>query len=289
MTRMNITVVEPDRTLARSITRIAQVYRVRDASDVHAVVQAANSSQRPLQLDLIAHARDGKLHLGQWEISASETASEQLFQGLAPGTLAAVRLLGCFTGHTVAGRRAMRHLKRGLTEQLGNSIRVYGTRNLIGARDFEQDGFRVDREPLLIEHDQLPAGDLEAIRDEAAWFSVLESLDAPFPSASQLQLESGDEARADAATYKPVKWKVEESRPGHGSIDDVLANRDSEPWRDPGLLQLPDVELLFPVGSITGAARFVRVTSLFEGRYVRVYPIGWPEGILFRTRQPLAR
>ena len=300
MPRINISIVEPDRTLERSLDKIANVRRVggafrvsngnRQIDGVLEVAQGAAENERPFQLDLIAHARDGELHLARWVISQSESASQQLVHGLAPGTLAAVRLLGCFTGQTRAGRAAMRHLKLQLKDRFGDGVKVYGTRNLIGARDFEDEGFKAAHEPLLIEHDQLPADDRETVGDEAAWFSDLEKVDVRDLTAERLQLEAEADARAQAAKYEaPSRWVVERCGPQHGTLEQVLGNRDGDPWADPGLLQLPDFELLFPAPQSNGAARWFRVTSLFGGSYLRVYPTDYPEGVLFRPQRPLAR
>lgn len=302
MARINISIIQPDKTLARSLDKIANVRQVGGAftvqrangeiNGVREIAQGTPANERPLQLDLIAHARDGVLHLARWVISESETESDDVLAGLTPETLAAIRLLGCFTGQTKAGRAAMRHLKQKLITKFGEAgkkIKVFGTRNLTGAKDFDNDGFRVDHEPLLVEHDQLPEPGQEGVVDEAAWVSDWEKASAADLTVERLQPESEAGARAEAARYEaPSRWDVRPSGPQHGALAAVLANRDGDPWVDPGLLQLPDFEILFPAPPSSDAPRCFRVTSLFGGKYLRVYPSDQPGGVLFRPKRPLA-
>lgn len=301
MARINISILEPDPTLARALEKIDHVQQVggaftvlRATGEVHGVrevAQGAPANERPLQLDLIAHAREGVLHLARWVISDAEPESANVLDRLTPETLAAIRLLGCFTGQTKAGQAAMRHLKKRLIarfgEAVGKQIKVFGTRNLTGARDFDKNGFRVEHEPLLVEHDQLPQPGHEGVVDESAWVSDLEK--ASELTVEGLQLESEAGARAEAAKYEPPsRWEVRPSSPRDGALADVLANRDGDQWADPGLLQLPDFEILFPAPPSSDVPRFFRVTSLFGGKYLRVYPTGQPDGVLFRPKRPLA-
>ena len=81
-------------------------------------------------LDLIAHAADGQLQLGDWAITATEQMAAVIAQAIPAGLLASIRLLGCYTAATQRGVAAMRHLKEVF------EVPVFGTSTIIGADSF---------------------------------------------------------------------------------------------------------------------------------------------------------
>jgi hypothetical protein len=308
--RINISIVDGGRTLNRALSQIdpAQLQLVggafRDPGQavpgILDVARGTAPNDRPCKLDLIAHALDGELVFSKWLISPTEEQSASLKRQLDQGTIDEIRLLGCRTGATDAGRASMRHLKNVL------GVRIFGTTDLIGARDFGFSGFEND--DVLVEHDDLPqtiarnmaVGPLFADRqdpaprdaqkriaasapEDPALFNRLEAAPTNDLRDKDLRPETEDEARAEARLYDatPGRWLVKDAD-SRVSLTTLLSDRDPTLRVAPGLLLIPDVEVLFPIPSTDSTVRYFRVTSLLGGWLLRVYPSKYPDGVLLR-------
>ena len=113
----------------------------------------------PCTLDLIGHSTAGHhlLRLGRTPIDMLDRSVAGFFEelaaaGLLPGLgITAVRLLGCETAATDAGRRTLRLLSATLR------LPVYGTSKPLMKSHSDARGFRPVFAHLLVGHDQLPA------------------------------------------------------------------------------------------------------------------------------------
>jgi hypothetical protein len=294
MLRLNISIIGADSALTRTLDGIKVKYLVAGVfqtvstsgngdSEIDGVLKIVNRtgvSERPCTLDLIAHARGGELHLCQWLISETEGESTSLKRKVRRGTIGAVRLLGCLTAATVKGRAAMCHLKKVL------GVQVFGTTSLIGARDFDESGFK--RDNYLIECDRLQTGNAISAEIAGTWFADLDLAPNVGLLDEQLRAETYDEALADVLKLPaPSRWDVKPAAPQLGALATLLADRDSGLRIAPGLLLLPDAEALFPAPSENGISRFFRVTFLLGGQLLRVYPVGRRDGVLLRPSKPI--
>ncbi|HET9622776.1 MAG TPA: DUF4347 domain-containing protein [Kofleriaceae bacterium] len=279
-----------------------------------------------ITLDVIAHAHDGEIQLGTCSISDVNKKLSNLADQLTANQIRLsqfiekIRLLGCLTAETDAGRAAIRTIKK-LT-----GVPVWGTTTLISAEDFGRTGFHSPQS--LIESDQmqaargapwmakgelgaaLPPSSAELLDKPRAWFlerptasfnAQLLGVDDNGRSAvpdvighllESLQAETAEQARRDMNAHptgdasRPRRWDVVAAPPNGPSLADLLQSCEPEVRIVEGLLLLPDVEVLYPAPAAPdGTPRFFRVTHLLGGHLIRVYPgDSYPVGALLLTK-----
>ncbi|NVB79112.1 MAG: hypothetical protein HOV81_11995 [Kofleriaceae bacterium] len=278
MAPLNISVIDGDATLQKTQDNIngeslvggARVL-LRGNESVDGVREVVAATTGDLHVDLIAHARDGELHVGQWLISALETEAAGILQ-TAGGRIKSIRLLGCFTARG-KGRAAMQHLK-----DLGYP-KVYGTRRILGSRHFGPNGLLDDA--LALELGTLPPEPLSALVNWDTAFGSMRQV--PNVDLGSLVAETTVDAARDVSKYLgPEPWLLREVPDSQQRLSELLANIQ-DVREEPGLLQLPDRELLYPAAT----GRVHRVTSLFGGRWIRIYPASHPGGVIVRPMAPL--
>lgn len=280
MALLNVSVTNPDKVLAEVLDNIDGESTVRgatrapgDPSDGVLETLLAAEVTEPIDLDLIAHAANGELQLGNWAITAEEPFAEVLAEHLPPGLLGRVRLLGCYTADTSAGRAAMQHLKTVL------GVPVWGATTELVASQFGSYGFHGAG---LIEAANLPTAAPSSVGAKAeSAFARMTSIPAIPNLVDQLLVERPMQAGAMAARY-PAHWPLKKAAAGfHPPLGALLGGLVPSHLRiAPGLLLFPDAELLYPVPQRPG--KFHRASLFFGGRIVRVYPLLHPRGVLFR-------
>lgn len=142
MTRLSLLSAEPDSELDR-IRGIIQTFEdAHDMAGALAILEGhVSRDERVDVLDLIGHSRSpGFLVIGTWVIDgAAQTAAtfSVLFRPLlADLGVRTIRLLGCSTAGSSAGRIAMRRVAQAARCQ------VYGTTRYISRNDYASAGFR---------------------------------------------------------------------------------------------------------------------------------------------------
>jgi hypothetical protein len=285
--RVNVSQRNPDKVVQEVLDRLARPSLVDGplgSTGVQGVVDDMfRAPGRPgsFCLDVIAHSRAGVLHLGGWAVDGNAPTQElraACAETFAHMPLREIRLLGCNTAVKAGGRNAMRRL----AEIFG--ARVWGTKVPISAQDFDRDAFRSTG--LLADHHDIARFAMPTAQHTARWFSGLARVQTREPRelAGELRDESEAEAlddwhRADAAS----RWTIrrcsrpelealfDHARPGMASV--------------PGILALPELEIVAPIGQRAGRPLYHRVTVLLDGELVRVYPRASPGGCVFRVRR----
>lgn len=290
--RLNISHSNPDSILTKALDAIMpphDEFRVEGdmgTDGVEGVIKGVlrqGSNADFVMLDLIAHASsDGILQLGAWAVSSGQQLAISL-RKLPALKLCGIRLLGCNTAATDAGRDAMRFL--------AGQFRtcVWGATGPIGAKHFTSDGF-IDSTILTCDEDLPPPSPTPpepssfaaiALRRQR-WLLRFTSLnDLTLDRAiGSLRLETLAEASGDRILARAdLRWPVTEVdaadfRMLFDCVDPSLASA-------PGLLALPDCEIVTQVPML-GVPRFQRVTILLGGAFLRMYPRDRPEGIIVR-------
>lgn len=288
--RANVLQRNPDKVVQEVLDRLTRQSPVDGplgSAGVQGVVEAMfHATPRPESfcLDLIAHSRKGVLHIGDWAVTGNDlTRSLQstLAEPLQRMPLREIRLLGCNTAVKADGRAAM----RALSALFG--ARVWGTKAPISANDF--DCFEFCSTGLLADHHDIARFIAPMVRTSTRWFAGLGRTRAqPLAElAPDLRTESEAEALDDWHRAPPAsRWEVRRySRSeGEGLFSDI------EPGmaRVPGILALPELEVLIPVGPDPLDPRYHRLTLLLDHEIVRVYPRAIPQGCVFRLRKSAA-
>lgn len=283
--RLNVSQKDPDKVVQEVLDRLARPALVDGplgAAGVEGVVEGTyREPQRPAEfgLDVIAHSRKGVLYLGEWAVDGNES-TEALRTSCAAMLehmpLREIRLLGCNTAIKAGGRRAMRSLAAIF------GARVWGTKVPISANDFDRDGFCSNG--LLADHRDIARFATPSIRSTARWFSGLgmravrlrELVDQlrDEPEAEVLR----DWQRAPAA----LRWEIR--RCSRAELAALFDHAEPGMARVPGILALPELEILASTGRSEGEARCHRLTVLLDHELVRVYPRSVPGGCVFRVR-----
>ena len=284
--RLNISQASPDATLQQVQDRIDGEWLVTHALgpdgvegvlDAHARCATLAARARGVSLDLIAHARRGVLQLGSWTVDG-QGASGELHRTcagiLAELELRAIRLLGCNTALTTKGQDAMRRLHALF------GVPVFGTKVPISARDFDATGFLADA--VLTNQDHLPPIAPPNIQSSSVWrhrFGVVPP--SGDPDGDALRLETMAEVLRDwTQTLPALRWPIREL--DREAFDAVIAAAEPVPAWAPGLLALPELEIVAPSGA-EGARRFHRLTVLLDGFWLRIYPRGRADGVLLHA------
>ncbi|MDQ3367511.1 MAG: hypothetical protein M3680_18985 [Myxococcota bacterium] len=213
---------------------------------------------KPCTLDLIGHSTAGKslLQLGDWVIDRTSATVTAFFRELADqdvlGRLGihAVRLLGCQTADTTAGRDTM----TALANILG--VEVYGSTELLYSAHYDAGGFREECSHVLICASDLrqPAESRGVAVTRTAYPRTLD-IDALPTSALCGPLV---ECPRRVASFEVVR-------------EILRLIRRTEGAHMPGLLATPSCEVVMP-GAQPGA--YHRLQVLLAGEFVRVYPDG---------------
>ncbi|HEY0987881.1 MAG TPA: hypothetical protein VGD80_12545 [Kofleriaceae bacterium] len=252
--------------------------KVLGAAGVEGVLRhSLDARPETLRVDLIAHSRARRLHLGDWTVD-DNAPTEELRQNLAQalnGVALEIRLLGCNTGIMPDGRNAMRAIARSF------GARVWGTMVPVSANDFADNEFKSTG--ILVDQDGAPHFPPSPIQGTVGWFTTI----AKLPSGSThavllgaLSAESEDQLCDDwNRTHPSLRWPIHACS---GAALRALVQAHAEPAiaRIAGLLALPELEIAAPM---TGGG-FERLTVLLDGEFVRVYPQNVPEGATLKMK-----
>ncbi len=290
---LNIRQAQPDAQLATTWNVIENAHAVADLAGLEQkLVELAGEHQPPdteQWLDLIGHAYEGVLQLGTSAIE-NDPSRMRVFAKTCKSALQAlrvtkVRLLGCGTASTPAGRDAIRALKTALENEQLPGIDVLGTTVPISSHNFDAAGLKSTFKGI-VSRKNLPipglANFMAAARDEdAAW---AERRDMSFklfrqilPGASLPELmrgltpESLDEIlreRDRSPCNRP--WEVRLMHMIPGDLSPIQAVLLPGCAVAPGLLAGTEVELLVPA-SRTHGQMFYRLTVLLDSSFVRIY------------------
>jgi hypothetical protein len=283
--RANVLHNDPDsvvREVLGRLTRQSLVDGPLGSAGVQGVVERMfQTPQRPdsFGLDLIAHSRNGVLHIGDWAVESNaptRSLRDACTAALREMPLREIRLLGCNTAIRPGGRTAM----RGLAQLF--DARVWGTKAPISANDFDSHEFRSTG--LLADHRDIDRFAMPSLRTAGRWFvglarSLARRLDE---ITHELRAESEDEALGAWHRAAPAsRWPIRKF--SRSEIERLLSHVEPGMARVPGILALPDLEIVALVdGQVGGYHRF---TILLDHELVRVYPSAIPAGCVFRVRK----
>lgn len=242
-------------------------------------------------LDLIGHAESPQYYLkiGDWQIGLQDTDNDldvndnnmtdfirnHLAPILAELDINRLRLLGCSTATTEAGFATMKTLAAELNTPGKGEFVVYGTRRPITSGDFGPDGFSADDDTL---HPSNATGPAPPFSFTEQSFIGTRSEIALTPK--MLRAEAYESHESDAKAWPRSDVTFEVSQKIWSLIDPKFA------WSLPGLLTLPQYEILLPEKSTSSRAkasaasaskprannRFHRVQILLDYQIVRVFP-----------------
>lgn len=283
--RLNVSQKDPDRVVQEVIDRLERPSLVDGplgTAGVEGVVEGTfREPRRPAAvcLDLIAHSRKGVLYLGDWAVDGND-ATQALRSSCAAMLehmpFSDIRLLGCNTAIKAGGRRAMRSLAAIF------GARVWGTKVPISANDFDRGGFRSCG--LLADHHDIARFAAPSVRSTARWFSGAGARTVWLRELAG-QLRDEPEAEALAAWHRTpaaLRWEIRQC--AQPEFDALFDHPEPGMAQVPGILALPDLELVVPAGHHAGQPHYHRLTVLLDHELVRVYPRASPAGCIFRVR-----
>jgi hypothetical protein len=261
--RLSVISAEPSHELELMANTIAGSVRIDGRSELEALfgellAGPAAHAGAPRTLDLIGHsaARGSQLRLGDWVIDAASPTVTAFFRGLADDAvmprlgISAVRLLGCNTAETEAGRSTICRL----AEILG--VEVYGSTALLHDAHYDEHGF-CDRWAFLL------VGSSELQR--AACAPVVIPDNERWPRSLDI----------DALPARPLEphtapWPMYVATAAAAQRLVALIRR-SAGAQMPALLAAPVCELALP-SAASGCYHAAQV--LLDGAFVRFYPDG---------------
>jgi hypothetical protein len=212
-------------------------------------------------LDLIGHATaDGLLELGSWVIDGSRPVTRAFFRGLADsGVLArlgivAIRLLGCETAYTDAGRRTLRVI----ADAAG--IPVFGTTAMIYSAHYERTGFRAECAHVLVAAESMTRVERSPIAAE--------------PYRRRLDIEALPVSYRSEHRYA---WPRRVASGEHAKRFLALIRR-ADGAQMPGLLAAPSHEVALPAATPN---TYFSIQVLLNAEFVRVYFDERGPGIVF--------
>ncbi len=234
---------------------------IEDRSDIEKLLGqllAAGAPVRPRTLDLIGHstADHSLLVLGDWVIDASSPTVTAFFREVADHDvlprlgITAVRLLGCLTANTAAGRRTM----CALADILG--VEVWGTKDVVYSVHYDRGGFAEERTFCLVSSTEL--------RDDARHAS-LHVRGEPHPRVLDIDSLPATPLAAD----REWVYRVADHRQARALLRTV---RRREGAKLPGLLATPSCEIALPSPD---EGRYYCLQLLLDCELVRVYPDGF--------------
>ncbi len=246
----------------------------------------------PRTLDLIGHARHGFLYIGKWKVDFLEPSTRAAFEELVPvlleGDIHRIRLVGCSTGK-LSARDSLSALQSFLRKELNNNkFRVYGAGRPIYASDFSNEGLTA-----LASVDMLPANSTKPdvpLAEHLArlWSEQTDSLLLREREDFAQGLLQGAGVILNRETIEQILRPMEL----YGDLYPIVIPEDKSinildlvegvPARIEGLLELPYAELVYPIGVVPG---FHRMTVLFDGSFVRLYPVGSSTGWVYSVKR----
>jgi hypothetical protein len=265
---------QSDAELARVRARIEHVAEIEDRDALDALLGSRLSAgivPRPMTLDLIGHGgpRHSLLALGDWTIDAADPRVSAFFRELADHDvfhrlgITAIRLLGCETARTSAGRETI-----GLLSRL-TGIEVFGARTMISSDHYDRTGFSDANAHLLVSSGELtmygpPSG----------------PGDPPWPR--NLDIETLPAIALAAAPR--VAWpRLIATREDGAELIRTIRRDEGGPMA--GLAVVPVCEIAIPAFE---PGRFWFVEILLDGAMIRVHPNERAEGVCYPTTDPAA-
>lgn len=240
------------------------------------VIKGKASATKSVHFDIVGHSKDGVQTLCDWLVNDGPIArniTARWQQATPAPRLGNVRFLGCNTAVTTAGIAALARLSKLW------GVPIVGTTTPIDDGDFTEDGFNPRQlKTKVIAESDLPEGDSDARR--MGWFRGRQRAASGSMEFSVLRSETVSEIAHDVQRYpRRFRWKIGSIR--QRQIERILSLALDVPRLSPGLLALPDYELVWPARtSALGLSRFHRMTVLLGGAYVRLYPRGSSAGVL---------
>lgn len=283
--RFNVGQIDPDKVVREVLNKLEQHSLVDGAlgmAGVQGLVERRfHDPRRPAAfcLDLIAHSRQGVLHIGDWPVdgnSSTEALRDRCAAILAHMPLSDIRLLGCNTAIKADGRRAMRSLAAIF------GTRVWGTKVPISANDFDHNGFCSSG--LLADHNDVARFANPRVWRTARWFSGSAIRTRLRELTTQLRAESEAELLDDwQRTIPALRWAIRQYT--RSQFEALLDHAEPGMARVPGILAVPDLEIVAPAAPAAGVPRYHRVTLLLDYEVMRVYTHAIPNGCIFRIRR----
>jgi|JI9StandDraft_1071089.scaffolds.fasta_scaffold31716_3 hypothetical protein len=292
---LQFTPANPDSIVAAVEQRLLNDIPVAGAPAVDGVIRLrATATPDTLQIDLIAHSKSGVLQLGDWDL-ADEAVAETLAKAWQPLqaslALVRVRLLGCNTARK-RGWSTLGMLYQAFASEFGPpAVKVQGTTVPIGLTDFDAQGFTATSflksyVPLPPPPPTVPVqtpGTFTAEQQYDSWFDRFVA-GAPI-SRNQVVAGLHLDAQADALRDRqltPARLRWPALMLTNTSLDRVLDTTTSIGAFAPGLLAIPDYELLVRNGPLDTNAR---VSVFFDGAFLRVSSGNVRNATLFRVKR----
>lgn len=267
----NISLLDADGALKKVQAKIQDLQKVPNDTAIEGVGQIIPDAR----MDLIAHAKGGILQFGDWHVGTPEDGEEAVAESWGNKRPDELRILGCTTAVTSEGIAALKRLKKTLGIKS-----VYGTTAPMVARNFGPEGLLYKDEVFLVEASTLPDRGAEISESVVAkWFENFDEYSFSHgPILSSLQPEDPDDVKA-AQAKNGISAKVIEYSAFENA---VLHTRWAPPARAPGLLAIPETEIVAEAPGHPGS--IVRLSVFLGGAFIRIYPVGEPDGVLLRAQ-----
>lgn len=244
-----------------------------DLEELFARLLALPARSVPKTLDLIGHSTaDGALlQLGSWVIDTTSSTVTAFWREIADLEILPrleihrIRLLGCETAVTAAGRATIRKL----SEILG--VEVCGTRHMLSSDHYKHSGFNPESEHVLVSSNELRPENRDARG----------ARDVPlFPRLLDI-----DALPASPLTTHRQPWpqRIANSEAARSILRLVRRTAGAEM---PGLVAAPSCEIALP----SSKPNWYHVAQiLLDGEFIRVYPEGdCRSGVLYPVDDPSA-
>ncbi len=263
--RVNVASADTDAELTYIKGRVCGELDVADCPAFGAAVATLRPGGADRTLDLIGHSTHKQylLRLRAWTLAADD-ATRVAFATAAPvlaqHRVARIRLIGCRTARSQAGWATA----RAIADATG--VQVFATTDLVYGEDFDRDGFitrNLRGTHVASPPSERSVGSMLPSRAEVDQVLVLDQL-----------------TRSPIAALAPVAWPRLPIGPVEARLLWAFVDR-RRAWHLPGLLTEPRLEL-----ALTAAGTVVRVVVLFGGELIRVYPPGYPHGLIYVVTRP---
>ncbi|HUJ58725.1 MAG TPA: hypothetical protein VLX92_09540 [Kofleriaceae bacterium] len=237
------------------------------------LLAAARPEERPKTLDLIGHAAPGYslLTLGSWVVDATNKVVSSYFRELAENKVLprlgihAVRLLGSLTADSMLGQATICALSDIL------DVEVYGTRNLLHAEHFIENGFD-DRQDHLLANSSDLRREPPSSQPLLLGRRVMRALDLDALPATTL------------AAMRATAWPRRFASRLQAGMMLGMVRRDAG-WAMPGLLAAPSCEVAIPADA---PGRYHVVQVMLEGTFLRVERDASSQGDCYKVSDPRA-
>ena len=227
--------------------------------------------------------------MGTWSVTQVSNIAQRLPELgalLRAKGVMQIRLLGCVTGIPTSevSFKLLRALSNGLNANLppDKSIRFYGTTMVLWSDEFDGYGLRDDYDYLSKIDDVKPRTFAEKALEEN-WFGVFRDAGSPSHHIEDLFPESLAAISAGLENlHSELQWPLRDVS-GILPLQRLLQGCARAAYA-PGLLALPDAELLYPAKDSTSdpVGRFIRISVFFGGVMIRAIKGG--SSVLFEVR-----